>query len=319
MLKRAVSSFGLSLCATQARLEARGGTSIMLIGRRMSSLRRFGTPTAVSADHQSLMRFWSSGDRRCGVHLAMPLNHGLGLCGQSGRGISNHSTGLQKRNPRKWRIKGISDPFFTWRLLSQKMKALAAAENKYFKLFMYKPPHRHRIKQKQGERGKGQDGLTNDDVHILFWATKRRFGTRAVDRNLARRRVKESLRVTLPSLPENLSSVINPNFFYLVTCKIGCLDAAFADICRSWEPATRKLHKVMQSGPQRAALAKRNRNKKGEGKRASASDDKTIGKSWRRDKGRKLYKANQKMQKKVKGDMKALRKVRRDALYGKET
>ena len=72
------------------------------------------------------------------------------------------------------------------------------------------------------------------DLIMGFLASKRQFGKRAVDRNRARRRVKEAAR-------RILLNHLDTSFWYVVVCKSNVNDATYEDLCESLEKAREEL------------------------------------------------------------------------------
>ena len=67
-----------------------------------------------------------------------------------------------------------------------------------------------------------------DDLIMAFLTSKRQFGKRAVDRNRARRRVKEAAR-------KICLNQFDSSFWYVVVCKRQVQEATHEELCESFE------------------------------------------------------------------------------------
>ena len=140
-----------------------------------------------------------------------------------------------------------------------------------------------------------------------FIVTKRQFGRRAVDRNRARRRVKESARAELLRASTMSSdSYMRPGYWYIVVCKRACLSASYEELCHSWR-LVRDSKWRSKTNKIRNQNSERHESQRGLGKKQAGTQHK---------KRRKLSKMsiNDRELKLARGDMKKLRRIQRRAV-----
>jgi hypothetical protein len=166
-----------------------------------------------------------------------------------------------------------------------------------------------------------------EDLHLAFVTTKRQFGPRAVDRNRARRRVKECARAQLLTPTATaaaaggvtpLSAQLDPQYWYVVFCSRPCLSASYEELCHSWAQAMEMRWKVPRRRSQRGGDGGGGKGTAGKGKGGEGAPH-SARKTWRQIAARKKQKANIIDQRKARGDRNVYRKARRERLYGKES
>ena len=159
-----------------------------------------------------------------------------------------------------------------------------------------------------------------DDLHVAFLTTKRQFGRRAVDRNRARRRLKECARAllfttTADGVAAPLPAQLDTKYWYVVVCFRLCLSATYEELCGSWMKVTQEPWKVRKKGPRKGAGQGRGGQGGTGGRKGRPTDSR---KTWKQIAGKKKQTENVADQRKAKGNMKLYRKAQRERLYGKE-